>query len=248
MPETLSIGKKKLNKNVVYVGGAAALGFVGYAWFTKGRADSTASDVPVDDTSPVEEPTDIPGFGVSSPDNAQARPNNNADWSELAIQRMINIGHDPLPVSAALGKFLAHKALNAVEAGLVQEAIRAAGYPPEGGPWSVIAEPLPMPVAGETAPGPVRNLMASASRTQMLARWSSPNTGGKAVRYKVEFFGGRPGGGTYVVSTVTVSGNEAKSQPVLKPDTPYNVRVTAYTANGKAGPTVTHNGSVRTMK
>lgn len=147
-PSTMNVGKKKLSKNVVYIGGAVAAGFVGYAWWTKGK--SAASDVPVaavDETAPVDVPTDSTGFTVGSSNNAVPNPANNAEWSELALERLIAIGLDGPAVSAAIGRFLQHIPLNKVDASLVEQAIRAAGYPPVGGPWVIIRE-----TAGVTTP------------------------------------------------------------------------------------------------
>lgn len=225
--------KRKFPKTAVYIAGAGVAGFVGYAWFTKGSSETPtapAEEIP----EPVEPPTDTPGFTATVP--GQGPPISNADWGELAVERLINIGLSGPAVSSAIGKFLQKKPLTAIEADLVQQAIRAAGYPPQGGPWSVIAEPLPPPVAAQPVPGTVRNLRASSTRTQITASWDYPSSAGEtAIKFHVEFYGGAAGGGSFVVSSTDVISPTAKSVNTLRPNHPYGVRVRAHGANGKIG-------------
>jgi hypothetical protein len=148
--ETLTIAGKKYPKKVLYIAGAGAAGFVGYAWFTRGRS---TGETPLPETpDPVPEPEDDPGFDVIG---GGGPPGTNAAWSELALERLINIGLNGPAVSAAIGKFLQRLPLNSVEADLVRQAIRAAGYPPENGPWVIIPETPGTPKPPPVKPPPV---------------------------------------------------------------------------------------------
>jgi hypothetical protein len=151
MPETIKVAGKKLPKNAVYIGGALVAGIVGYAWWTKGvggaEAEAPAEELP----EPVPEPTDEPGFGVVG---GGPPPGRNSDWTELAVQRLSNQGVSATALYAALGKFLQRKPLNKTELSLVQQAIAAAGMPPEFGPWTLIEE-VPGAVVPKPIPPPV---------------------------------------------------------------------------------------------
>jgi hypothetical protein len=152
MAETINVLGKPMNKNIVLFGGAAAVGLVGYAWFKSGQAPEGLP--PGSLPEPVPEPTDVPGFEVLG---TNAPPGTNSDWSQLAIERLSNIGIDPPTLSAALGKFLAKKPLTKVEADLARQAMAVAGIPPENGPWAIIEE-TPGAVTTPTAPGMVTGL------------------------------------------------------------------------------------------
>lgn len=247
MAETIAIAGKKFPKTAVYAAGAGVIGFVGYAWWTKGTSGDEPTAPVQEIPEPVEEPTDRPGFSASTGDQP---PISNAEWGELAVQRLIAIGLDGPAVSSAIGEFLARKPLSTVEADLVQQAIRAAGLPPQGGPWTVLAEPIPPPVSAQPAPGPPTNLRYSGkTRTQLTVSWSPPvSTDGVVVaKYYVEFYGGKAGGGTFVVSSVETASLSAKSSNTLQPDHPYGFRVRAIGANGKAGPFAT-TAAERTLR
>lgn len=135
MAETIKLFGKPVPKNVVIVGGAIAAGVVGYAWFKQGTGGEELPSGALPE--PVPEPTDTPGFEVLGTAPA---PMTNAEWTQLAVERLINIGIDGPGVSAAIGKFLARKPLNTTEQSLVQQALAHAGQPPVGGPYVVIPE------------------------------------------------------------------------------------------------------------
>ncbi len=155
MAETINVLGKPLPKTAVYIFGAGAAGIVGYAWFTSGRGDVVAPVLP----EPVPEPTDVPGFDVIG---GGGPPGTNADWAQKAIDYWVNYGIDGTAMGSALGKFLARKPLNTVEADLVRMAISVAGQPPEYGPWTIIDEipggvvqpPPPPPPPPGTTPTP----------------------------------------------------------------------------------------------
>lgn len=247
MAETIAIAGKKVPKTFVIVVGAGAIGFVGYAWWTKGTSGEEPT-VPVEEIpEPVEVPTDRPGFSASTGDPP---PISNAEWGELAVQRLIAIGLDGPAVSSAIGEFLARKPLSTVEADLVQQAIRAAGLPPQGGPWTVLAEPIPPPVSAQPAPGPPTNLRYSGkTKTQLTVSWSPPvSTDGVTIaKYYVEFYGQHAGGATFVVSSVETASLTAKSSNNLRPDHPYGFRVRTIGANGKTSAFATTKAE-RTLK
>ncbi len=141
MTETVSIGGKQFPKTMVYGAGALTVGIVGYAWFTKGRDASNGDVVEPSLPEPVPVPTDDTDFSVSG---GGPPPKTNAEWSANAIAALQGIGLDATAVSAALGKFIARKALSVVEQGLVQQAISIAGNPPQDGPWYIIEEGPPV--------------------------------------------------------------------------------------------------------
>lgn len=137
MAETVKLPgvKKGVPKNVIYVGGAAALGIVGYAWWTRGVSAEDEGVVP-ELPEPVPEPTDEPGFTVTGTTVLQT----NGDWTELAVERLSNRGVSATALYAALGRFLARLPLSKTDADLVRQAIAAAGMPPQGEGWTVIEE------------------------------------------------------------------------------------------------------------
>src|SRR5690606_15718185 len=96
----------------------------------------------------------------------------NADWTDLAVTRMMNIGIDGAAASSAIGKFLARKALTKTEADLVRQAIAHAGYPPENGPWTIIESTN----GGITKPNAPKGLKAEGiSPTQVSLVWQPVN-------------------------------------------------------------------------
>jgi hypothetical protein len=197
MAETITIAGKKLPKTAVYVAGAGTVGIVGYAWWSRGRSDFEAQQKAIDDAlpGPVPEPTDEPGFDVIG---GGGPPKTNADWNELAITRLMNIGIDAVAAQAAIGKFLARRPLNAAEASLVEQAIAAAGFPPENQPWVIIREtpgavipkPTPTPTGVPAAPRNMGVLPKAPGRVGIA--WPKV-TGATKYRYRWETATNRSG-------------------------------------------------------
>lgn len=165
MAETITIAGRKFPKTGVYVAGAATAGVVGWAWWTRSREDFDAREAQreIDESlpGPVEEPTDTPGFGVIG----GVTPKTNAEWNETAVTRLMNIGIDAVAAQAAIGKFLQRRPLNPTEAALVEQAIAAAGYPPENAPWVIIRE-----TPGVVQPPP--GLPAPTGLRAIFLRWN----------------------------------------------------------------------------
>jgi hypothetical protein len=171
MAETIKIAGKRVPRNVVFLGAAAAAGFVGYAWWSKGGQDEPA---PPDLPSPVEPPTDDTEFNVIG---GGKRPQTNGEWMLYVRDQLISIGLDGGAVSSALGRFLAKQPLNKVDADIARQAIGLAGNPPEGGPWYVIEEATggnPPP----TAPPPETPPPAPSTPAQQPPQVSVPQTVG----------------------------------------------------------------------
>lgn len=135
-PGTITIAGKAMNKNVVYFGGAAALGIVAYAWYRNGQEGPQILTADPN-LAPVAEPTDIPGFSVYGPDNARI-PQTNAEWYDLVISKAQSIGVDAAAMGTAIGKYLGRQPLTKAEIELVRMAIASSGNPPEGGPYNII--------------------------------------------------------------------------------------------------------------
>jgi hypothetical protein len=182
MPETIKLPgiKKPLPKNTVYILGAGAAGFVGYAWFTAGRTGDPAAPAEPALPDPVPEPTDEPGFGV---DGGGPPPGNNADWTAKAVNSLLSLGIDGVAASSAIGKFLQRQRLNKVEADLVRQALAHAGLPPENGPWTILEEDTGVIAPGLLAPS---NFQAQGGPQSANLSWS-PVAG--AVGYQTRLVG-----------------------------------------------------------
>lgn len=164
----------------LYAAGALVAGVAGYAYLTRGRLGTMdTGDVAFGEAGEVYDahgnligqpgstPDYVPPTVVDSNvdvDDRGPQPTTNAEWARLARDELVAFGADGPTVTAALGRFLDRKSLTAIEAGLVREAIAVAGYPPQGGPWTVVESTVtPPPAAGLLAPpatfralGPVR--------------------------------------------------------------------------------------------
>jgi hypothetical protein len=162
--DTIRIAGKQLNRKTVYIAGAAAVGIVGYAWWT--RKPIVPDEVVTEDELDAIGDERIPTTGVPYDPNTGAPSSGivtNAEWTQFATDRMLSLGYDPLAVSDALGKFLDRKPLSAAEANLARAAMGQAGEPPVGRPWTVIQETVPASVG----------MGAPAGFKAMLIGWRS---------------------------------------------------------------------------
>lgn len=151
----------------VYAGGAIVLGIGGYAWWKRRGAASSAPTVALNpnDVVPATSFTPAPtGNATQNVDStAGSPPATNAQWTQQAVTMLANYGFDPIVASAALGKFLTRTGLSASEQEVVQRAVGLLGYPPQGGPWSILPAPAGSSGSGGamTAPGNLHVNMSS---------------------------------------------------------------------------------------
>lgn len=145
----------KIPKRWLWVGGAVAAGIVGYAYW-KNRS------TPVEPISPDSLPEDRVPFtdaDVSSGSGASesaGRPLTNAEWSQQATDRMLELGYDSTAVAQALGRYLGRQPLTPDEQTLVRTAIGQIGLPPDGDFPIMSAPPAatPPPSSGGGKPRP----------------------------------------------------------------------------------------------
>jgi len=188
-------------KNRPWIIGAGALtaGVLGYAWWTRGQSEAAAAQSALAQIpGPVEEPTDTPGFDIIG-GTTTAQPATNAEWTQLAVERLVNQGYEGLAVYSALGKFLGRQPLTTAEADIVRAALAAAGQPPVtgGSPFSVIGITPPAAV-GLTTP-----ILTSTLPVFRNGAWEytiawAPVPG--ATRYWFQHVGGSSG---YLTTTKT---------------------------------------------
>lgn len=195
-----------MNRNVVYFGGAAALGIVAYAWYRNSQ-EGPAILTSDPNVAPVGEPRDSTGFTISSSD-AGTTPQNNAEWRDLAVSKLIATGLDGSAVSSAIGKYIGRQPLSKTEQDLVRQALLAAGDPPQGGPYSIIEI-----ASGGVQPALTRPLNLTANMIgggQVVVSWDAV---AGAVKYAVRAdVNGVRGGTVYEDQESHVSGPWPEAQ------------------------------------
>lgn len=236
MAETITLpGGKKVPRNVVLIGGATAAGVLGYAWWRKGMGTGTLVGEPAIVPTPVEPPTDSTDFTVTG--GGTPAPTSNAEWTNLAIERMIALGFDGTAVNVALGQYLGHQPLTATQMELVRSAIAQAGPPPVGGPYNFIpvAGAVQPPGTGQLPagikPGAVTGLkMVGHTRQRIQVAWNKP---ANASSYNVDVAAGSP---EVLIRQATVT-RETYTLDLGSPhpDRPYRFRVRARANNGQLG-------------
>lgn len=223
-----------VKKRYILIPAAAAAVFVAYRWYSASR-DAAAAPAGSDGlyTSP-----DMADYGLSTTGGATTvtgntgstvtdgtNPNaidDNAEWTQKAVERLGNAGYDSATVYGALGEFLARRSLDASEASIVRAALAAAGQPPVGGPYSVID-------AASTSTGtlaaPTGLRVTAHTDTSVNLAWSLVDGAASYAVYRSDT-------GTMQVKagpgSVTIYG--------LKPYTTYSFQVAAVGSTGKVGP------------
>lgn len=235
--EVPGLGKTK--KKWIVVGGGTAAVYVAWRWYQASRNAGDTGPVSDYEVSGVGDGVGVvtggtDGTAGSGNNNSETDGrntetiNNNAQWTQKAVEVLTNAGYDPMVVYAALGEFLARRSLDATEASIARASIAAVGQPPIGGPYSVIETSGPT-VPGESqtslpAPGNVR-AWGAASATSLGLQWNAVDGAAKYNVYRPEM--GSTPVGTVTGTTFTSSG--------LKAATTYKFTVAAVNSTGKVG-------------
>lgn len=241
MPELLdgtmdvpAVGRVKKRYIVIPAGLAAA--YVGFRWYQARQggdepapgADGTYSsdDLSEYGLSTTGGSTNVTGNNGNQQTDA-TNPNSiddNAEWTQRAVELLGNAGYDGAVVYAALGEFLARRSLDKTEATIARAALAAAGQPPVGGPYSVVEAAVTGPVALK-APTGVK--VTSTTANSVTLSWNKVDGAGY---YRVYRSGSSTNVGATDAanSTITISG--------LQPNTEYSFQVAADTTTGTPGP------------
>lgn len=221
------IGKTK--KWVVYGIGGLAGAYVVFRWWQAGRGSEPEGDDLLynPDLSEYGQSTAGGAFNVGGNTGSTVTDgtnpnaiNTNAEWTQRAVELLANAGYDPAVVYAALGEFLARRALDPQEATIARAALAAAGQPPEGRPWSVIEEATTGGTGTLPAPGGLS--VKGTTETTVTLGWSAVNGAGSYQVYR-DGSAATTSSGT----SVTVSG--------LTASTTYKFAVAAISTTGKTG-------------
>lgn len=182
----------RMKKVYIYIPAGLAAAYVAWRWYQASQegaeapagADGTYTSEDLSDygLSTTGGSTSVTGnTGSTSTDGTtEGAIDTNAEWTARAVELLGNAGYDGSAVYGALGEFLARRALDKTEAGIVRAALAAAGQPPQNGPYSVIEEAA---TGTGTLPAPT-NLRAwdVTNSTQIGMQWDSV-TG--AVHYRI---------------------------------------------------------------
>lgn len=240
MPEFLQgtvdapvIGRVK--KAYILVPAGLAGAYVLYRWYQASRQEApapgadglyTSDDLSEYGLSTTGGATTVTGNTGSTVTDA-TNPNvidDNAEWTQKAVELLGNAGYDQATVYAALGEFLARRSLDKTEASIARAALAAAGQPPVNGPYSVIEAATTGPVKLAAPTG----LKVTATTTNSVTlSWNKVAGAGYYRVYRSGSstnVGATDGGNT----TITVSG--------LQPNTEYSFQVAADTTTATPGP------------
>lgn len=175
----------KIKKAYILVPAGLAGAYVLYRWYAASRE---ANEAPAPGADGLYTSDDLSEYGLSTTGGSTnvtgntgntttdaTNPNvidDNAEWTNTAVERLGNAGYDSATVYAALGEFLARRPLDKTEASIARAALGAAGQPPEGRPWSVIEEATTGGTG--TLPAPT-NLRAwdKTTTTQIGMQWDA---------------------------------------------------------------------------
>lgn len=180
MPTMNIPGIGSVDKKYVYIGGAVAVGVVGYAYYAhrKTTADmSTATDgtdttavdpSAADQAATYEAPyydatadysypggsnVYIPPFGSGGTPVTGQAPTNNSEWNQAAEQCLQDRGTDGAAAGSALGRYLAGLCLSDAQADMIRNATGCVGLPPQGTFRITICTTPPTDGGGSTTPG-----------------------------------------------------------------------------------------------
>lgn len=224
----------RVKKRYVVIPAALAAAYIGFRWY---QARSGA-DEPAPGADGYYTSDDLSEYGLSTTGGSTTVGGNtgntvtdgtkpdaiddNAEWTQAAVERLGNAGYDAAVVYGALGEFLARRALDKTEATIARAAIAAAGQPPVGGPYSVIEEAA---TGTGTLPAPTGLKVTATSPNSITLSWN-----------KVD------GAAYYDILRSDTGANAVRSNDTngtilgLQPNTEYTFQVRAVGSTNKPGP------------
>jgi len=218
------------------IGGGAAL-FIGWKYYQS--RGSAAYDPNAEGADPgMEDPGVLPGVsGAVSPDNSYGlgdgststgtdsygfHGTTNSQWTQYVTTRLTQSAKwEYTEIVAALGNFIANRALTSDQQSIVQAAIAEAGYPPEGSHVIIPGGNTKITVA------PTGLKVTAVTTTSVTLSW---NKVAGAQSYRVY----RSGASTNVGSTDAANSTIVVSG--LQPNTPYSFQVAADSVSDVPGP------------
>lgn len=159
---------------------------------------------------------------------AEGVPRTNAEWTQMAVGYLEQVGRDPGLAADAIGSYLAGEKLTPAQATMIRTALGGVGAPPTGVHSIVIdtaAPSTPTTPGGTTTSKPGRPVPGarSVSRASITVGWA-PVPG--ATKYEIKKHTGQVVSQT--ATYITISG--------LKRNVRYRFFVTAVNAAGKSAP------------
>lgn len=224
-------GLGKTKRTWVYGGLGVAGAYVAWRWYQASRADEPppgADGYYSTDQSELGLSTtggtgNVTGNNNSSTDGTNPNTiDDNAEWTNKAVELLTNAGYDPAVIYGALGEFLARRALDKTEATIARAAIAAAGQPPVNGPFTVIEE-AGTDTGTLTAPSGLKVVPSSATAT---VSWNAVNGASHYLMYRNDQSVAAP---QKVTGTSNIMYN-------LDANREYKVSVAAVGTTGKEGP------------
>lgn len=229
-------GGHKIQKKYLVIPAGVALAYVTYRWYQTNQAQAAA---PAASDGLYSNP-DLTDMGLSTTGGATNVTGNtgstttdgtttgaiddNAKWTNKAVELLSDSGYDPMTVRSALGEFIARRSLDKTEAGIARAAIAAVGEPPVGRPWSVQEEAT---TGTGTLAAPTGLKASSITSTSVTISFNPVAGAGYYRAY-------RSGASTNVGSTDAA--NHSITITGLSPNTSYSFQVAADTTLGKPGP------------
>lgn len=223
----------KVKKAYVLVPAGLAAAYIAYRWYAARQA---AADAEPQGSDGLYTSGDLSEYGLSTTGGATSVTGNtgsivtdatgdaidtNSEWTNDALTKLGNQGYDTATVGAALGEFLARRALDKSEASIARTALAVSGQPPEGRPWSVIEEAS---TSTGTLGAPTGLKVTKTGPDYVNLAWSTVDGAAEYAVYRSDTGGMTVRAGP---GSVTVYG--------LKPATSYSFQVAAVGSTGKVG-------------
>ncbi len=150
MADTMKLpGIGPVKKTYVYIAGAGIAGFVLFAYWSRSKEDDTEiSDYTEPDyvMDESEDEYENPG-GSEEPvtEDHTLPPNTNAEWSVRAVDRMVDLGYEAIPMSVAIGMYLARQTVSKEQSEMLRAMLSQVGPPPQGAYEVKVSSTTPTP-------------------------------------------------------------------------------------------------------